>query len=114
MGRMMARQVEACCISRSVSVNGENQDEHIVLMDMRPVGVHRNPILDAIMKVRRDWPRSPVVWVNNSPYKIKVLQDNDQCTMLLQMSVRLFVGKNGKEHYKIVNKRMVMIRYRSM
>ncbi len=104
--------VRSCYISQAVnSEDGKDVErEQHVMMDMRPVQLRGNAILAAILRARSWWHKSPIVWVGNAPYKIKILQDNHMFTMLLQMSVR-YNTRGTRQNYKIVNKRMVMIYY---
>jgi hypothetical protein len=93
-------------------VGEEKQDKKktdIILNNLRPVSVYRNRILDAIMSEQEKWATSPIVWVDNMPYKIKLLQVSKQKVCLLQMPMQFYYKNNGKESYSIIGKRTVEI-----
>ena len=68
------------------------------------VSVNRNPILKAIMEVKDSWNSSPIIWVDNHPYRIQIINETKYQVLLYQMALFL----NGND-YLIINKRKVRI-----
>lgn len=104
--------VISCKISLLVTVGEEKQNKKktdIILNNLKPVSICRNRILDAIMSEQEKWGTSPIIWVDNIPYKIKLLQVSTQKVCLLQMPMQFYYKNNGKESYSIIGKRMVEI-----
>jgi hypothetical protein len=104
--------VISCKISLPVTLGEEKQNKQktdITLSNLRPVSVHRNKILDAIMSEQERWETSPIIWVDNIPYKIKLLKASNQKVCLLQMPMQFHYKRNGKESYSIIGKRTVEI-----
>lgn len=52
---------------------------------------------------------SPIVWVGDFPYKIKMKESSNKHALLCQMSVRVNYKNNGKETYLVINRRMVKL-----
>jgi hypothetical protein len=73
------------------------------------VPAQKNKILDAIIEVRDKWHNSPVIWVNNCPYRIKVIAENNDTIILWQICLGVYYKRSGKECYHIINKRQVRI-----
>ncbi len=106
--------VISCKISLPVTSGDEKQDKSkadIVLNNLRSVPVSSNKILNAIMSVSDKWETSPVVWVDNVPYKIKLLQVAKNKVCLLQMPMQFYYKNSGREAYHIVCKRKVEITF---
>lgn len=104
--------VISCKISLLVTLGEEKQNKQktdIILNNLRPVSVCCNRILDAIMSEKERWGLSPIIWVDNMPYKIKLLQASKQKVYLLQMPMQFYYKNNGKESYSIIGKRTVEI-----
>lgn len=104
--------VLSCAITRPVSAGEEKINREWtekVLCDFTQVSVKSNALLKAIVEARSRWLTSPIVWVGNFPYKIKVLEQTQTRAVLLQMCVDFYHKKNGKQAYSIVNKRKVEI-----
>lgn len=104
----------ACKISLPVTVGEEKQDKvkaDRVLNNLRSVGVSHNRILDAIMCNYAKWEKSPIVWVENCAYKIKLLNTEGNKVYLLQMPLQISYKNNGKETYHIICKRKVEITF---
>lgn len=106
--------VISCKISLPLTVGEEKKDKaraEYVLNNLRPVPVYQNKILDAIMCVYDKWETSPIVWVENSAYKVKLLNTVGNKVYLLQMPLQVSYKNNGKETYHIICKRKVEITF---
>lgn len=101
--------VLTCAITRSVLMGDPNADK--VLKSYSNVSVGRNPILSAIMDVFDKWEQSPIVWIDNYAYKIKLMERGRTHATLCQMSVDVRYKQNGKVTYKPINKRMVKLTF---
>jgi hypothetical protein len=102
--------VSACFISLPVDAGCiKDSKATSILNDLKQVGTKQNKVLDAIMASRNSWDKSPIVWVENYPYKIRVVELASSFVILLQMNVRIEYKNNGKEVYKVIGKRTVKI-----
>jgi hypothetical protein len=68
------------------------------------VPVNRNPILKAIMEAKDSWYSSPIIWVDNHPYRIQIISQTKNQIILYQMALFLH-----SKDYGIINKRKVRI-----
>lgn len=106
--------VYACRISRPVTSEELKADWvgcEFTLSDTFPVSVHRNRILDAIMERSDCWETSPIVWVENQPYRISLLERTERHAVLLQVCLGVYYKKSGKENYFVINKRKVELSF---
>lgn len=105
----MNAQVKTCAIT--VAVTKEDHDELASknLARWMYVPTANNKILAAILDARSNWDKSPVVWVENCPYRIKVITADDRCVFLWQICLGVHYKRSGKECYHIINKRQVKI-----
>lgn len=107
---MNLRNVRSCFISLSVTYGTQKlHEQDIIFQDLSPVRVKGNKVLIAILEAYDIWDRSPLIWIDNFPYKIKILKQTESYVDLLQMPVRIEYKNNGKECYTIISKRMVRI-----
>lgn len=97
--------VSACFISLPV-ISGDDSD---ILNNLAPVSVDNNKILNAIMDAFGTWEKSPVVWVENFPYRIKLLEHTNNHAILLQICLGVYYKPSGKECYYNISKRKVKI-----
>lgn len=102
----MGPRVTACFISLAV-----DNKAPIIYDDLKQVGRKNNKILDAIMNAKSSWDKSPLIWVDNYPYKIRLIERSSSYAILLQMNVRIDYKKNGKEVYQVIDKRTVKITF---
>lgn len=104
--------IKSCQITESINSyeekNNNNKSEKI-LNSFRYVSIIKNPILDAIIKVKNKWLLSPIIWIGNFPYKIKIILNNHKEVILYQLCLQILYKTNGKEYYNIINKRKVKI-----
>lgn len=115
MNKKVLTCIETCRISRSVRANASKEEETKIFGDLRHVDIYHNSILSSIMELRGRWSESPIIWADGAPYKIVVVEENQQRTLLYQMYIEYPQEKmKGKKNgYKIINKRLVEITYRS-
>lgn len=100
-----------CFISKSVSdhhIKDKNQAEAI-FNDMQMVPIENNSILDEIMRNRYNWSSNPTIFVNNIPYKLKLLEVTNKSVTMYQMYIKILTKANGKEWYEVINRRRVKI-----
>lgn len=110
----MALKVIKCKISLPVLLSEEKQDPlyaESVLQDLKAVPTNGNAILHRIMEAKSSWAKSPIVWVDNFPYKIKVIQQTQNRAVMFQMAIKYTYKTNGKETYQVLSKRKVAIEY---
>ena len=99
-------------ITRAVSSEQFRQDKtvtELVFQSFKEVPVANNELLKAIMEVQHTWNTSPVVWVDDFPYKIKLVERTPRCALLCQMCLDFTMRNNGKKVYRVANKRMVKV-----
>jgi hypothetical protein len=104
----------ACKISLPVTnaeIRADVQKADKILNDVRPVSVKYNVLLDAIMCKMNEWKTSPIIWVDNYPYRIVLLDQKNDSATLLQVCLGVYYKTNGKETYYVINKRKVVINY---
>ena len=70
-----------------------------------------NSILQAILKKVDDIysNQQSIIWVKNTPYKIKLEDKNNKNIVLQQLCLNVTFKNNGKMVYEVVNKRMVKL-----
>jgi hypothetical protein len=108
---MMA--VTACYISRPITSSEEQKDRNVlkVLDNLVPVSTNNNKILMAIMDAYGTWEHSPIVWVDNFPYRIKLLEHTSKHAIMLQICLGVYYKSSGKECYYNINRRKVKIEF---
>lgn len=100
----------ACFISRPVAAGSHmTPEQERILANLAPVNVRNNAVLTAILAARGRWAANPIVWVDNFPYKLKVVRETAGWVELLQMPVRVEYKTSGKEVYQVISKRLVRI-----
>lgn len=78
---------------------------------MQQVRTENNEILDAILEASYKWDSSPVVWVSNIPYKIKLIKRAENYVLLHQCAIRYHYNNTGKEKYTCIAKRQVKLMF---
>lgn len=105
----MSAQVKTCAITLPVIKDDSNSVAGKHLAKWMYVPVANNKILTAILDARCNWDKSPVVWVNDCPYRIKVIKADADCVFLWQICLGVHYKRSGKECYHVINKRQVRI-----
>jgi hypothetical protein len=106
--------VIACYISKSVELIDEKKDINKtkkILNDFKRVSIYNNYILDAIIESYDNWDESPIIWVDNFPYKIKIIERTKHYVIMLQMTISMIFKNSGKQTYKVLSKRKVKIEF---
>ncbi len=99
-------KVKSCLISLPIT---NKEDEIQKSNDLANVSVHNNKILDAIMYEFVNLHNSPIIWVHDFPYKLKLISFTKSHIELWQISLKIFYKTSGKEYYKMISKRRVKI-----
>lgn len=103
-----------CYISKSVTPEDERKNKsqsQSILNNMVQVRTENNKIFDAIMEAAMKWDSSPIVWVSNMPYKIKVIKREPNNVLLHQCAIRYKYSTSGKETYTCIAKRQVKLTF---
>jgi hypothetical protein len=78
---------------------------------MMQVRTDDNEILDAILEVSNKWDASPIVWVKDMPYKIKLVHRTERYVVLYQYAINYKYSNTGKETYRPIAKRQVKLMF---
>jgi hypothetical protein len=108
----MVYKCVSCFISKSVTPDDEKKNKahtQTILNDMAQVNTNNNKILDAILEASYKWDASPIVWVENMPYRIQLIKRNDTSVILHQCAIRYYYSNSGKERFTCVAKRQVKL-----
>jgi hypothetical protein len=106
--------VVACYITKSVELIEERKDiekSKSILNNFEKVNVNNNYILDAILESYDTWDKSPIIWVDNFPYKIKIIEKTKKQVIMYQMTISMMFKNSGKSTYKVLTKRKVKIEF---
>ncbi len=103
-----------CYISKSVTPDDEKQNKahsQTILNNMVQVRTDNNKILHAILDASSKWNTSPIIWVSNVPYKIKLIERAEKYVILHQCAIRYKYSNSGKETYACIAKRQVKLTF---
>ncbi len=101
-----------CFISRSVNIGDEKDKSEKTLNNLLEVSVNHNSRLQAIMGAQLMWMSSPTIFIDETPYKIKILELIPNKITLLQMYIKIFYKHDGRSWYEVINKRKVVIHFK--
>jgi len=114
MSWKVSPKAKKCFISKSISIeeirNNKN-NEIKILNNIQEVSINDNIHLDTILKAYIYWNTNPTIFVDTTPYKIKILKLSRNSVELLQICVKINYKSNGKECFNIINKRKVLIQF---
>lgn len=100
--------VKACYISRPVPFGSHtNSNATRIYSDMKKVPISNNKILEQIIKHVPMWSSDPIIWVNQVPYKIKIIQCSSNSVYLYQIG--MYKTKSNMLRY--VNVRLVYLSF---
>jgi hypothetical protein len=99
----------ACYISLPVEAKLGGERAEKVLNDMTPVRVKNNTILNEMMAHYTEWDKSPLIWIQGSAYRLKVLEQSQNHATMLQQNVQINYKSCGKQQFKILTQRKVRI-----
>jgi hypothetical protein len=99
-----------CFISKT-TYSGDNEYEK-VLNNITQVPTYKNARFQEIMKARANWKSNPTIFIDNTPYKIKLLELSDYKAEFLQMLLKINKKNNGSSWYEIINIRKVIIHFK--
>lgn len=78
----------------------------------RSVTIENNKILDAIMSIKDNWKKMPIFWIDDRPYFVQVIAENEHGVVMWQVFMKTYYDpKIDKQCYYIANKRQVFIQY---
>ena len=96
----MLHRVKACHISKPVTLS--TPDKETILDEMLGVRVHGNAILKEIMAHWVTLKANPIISVDGTVYRIKLLDMTDTEISLLQQNIRIYTHTNSKGRCKTV------------
>lgn len=100
-----------CFISKSINTEVKCDNEEQILNNIQEVSIHKNEILKAIMESYLCLDSGPTIFIDKTPYKIKLLERTPDRIELLQMYIKVFYKNNGGSWYKVINKRRVIVHF---
>jgi hypothetical protein len=96
-----------CYISKSVEMGHDSS----ILNDLRRVPVTNNIVLQKIMECQGIWSESPIIWVDNTPYKLVLVYASRREAVMYQVNMYLGYDGAGRIILRPLRKRKVKITF---